>query len=345
MSGPSLRGRPRQKDVAELAGVSVQTVSNVLNARVDEMSLLTKARVEAAMKELNYVPNSQARSLRSQRTNTLAFLLLDPDPRYLADPMTDLIISGVGAVARERGYMVLVQAMLPGELDPRLFLPITQNGADGALLLLSGERELRRRYIKAMQNLSSHFVVFEDVDDPSVDTVTARNHDAAYAMTNHLISLGHERIGFIGTGTPWPMVEQRFEGYKSALRDAGIPFDGALTRFEGEWTAGTGEVGAANLCDEPDPPTSLLAGNDLLAVGAIKLLKARRIRVPEDFAIVGFDDFVFAEHVEPALTTVRVPGFEIGYLAASKLIDGIEGKGAGPTADSLPVELMMRTSA
>ncbi|MGV9863484.1 LacI family DNA-binding transcriptional regulator [Rhodococcus koreensis] len=337
--------RTRLKDVAALAGVSVQTVSNVVNRRVAEMSPETRERVEEAMRKLNYYPNSQARGLRSQKTSTLAFLLLDPDPRYLADPMTDLIISGVGAVARERGYMLLVHAAQPDQLDHGLFMPIQQGRADGALLLLSGDPSLRRRYIDEMQKLTTNFVVFEDVNDDSVATVTANNRQGAYDMTRRFVDAGHTRIAFIGSGTAWPMIEQRFEGYKQALQDARIVFDPALTRFEGEWDAVTGGRLMSQLCTETDPPTALLAGNDLFAIGAIKALKERGMRVPDDFAVAGFDDFAFAEHTDPPLTTVRIPGFEMGHQAATLLIDRIEGKDPEINTGVLPVDIKIRGSA
>ncbi len=337
--------RTRLKDVAALAGVSVQTVSNVVNHRVDEMTPETRQRVEEAMRQLNYYPNSQARGLRSHKTQTLGFLMLDPDPRYLADPMTDLIVAGVGAVARERGYMLLIHAAEPDRLDTGLFAPIYQNRVDGALLLLSGRPSLRRRYIEEARRLTDNFVVFEETDDDSVASVVADNADGAYKLVRRLIDNGHTRIAFIGTATSWPMIEQRFAGYQLALQDARIAYDPALTRFDGIWEATTGEDQTLDLLKEGDPPTALLAGNDLLAIGAIKALKGRNIKVPKDFAVAGFDDFAFAEHIDPPLTTVRIPGFEMGHYAATKLIDSIEGADQTPVSKVLPVEVKFRGSA
>lgn len=337
--------RPRLKDVADLCGVSVQTVSNVVNSRTHAMKPETLERVLEAMRTLQYHPNSQARGLRSRRSNTLAFLLLDPDPTYLADPMTALLIAGVGSVARERGFMMLVHAAQPDEFDYGLFDPLQQNRVDGALLLLSGVPALRRRYIQEVQRLTPNFVLFEDIDDASVTSVTADNRQGAFDMTCRLHDAGHRRIAFIGSSVSWPMIEQRFRGYREALAKAGLEFDVALTRFDGEWHPGTGLRLAAELCAEPDPPTALLAGNDLLAVGAVKALKDRGLRVPEDFAVAGFDDFEFSEYTDPPLTTVAVPGFDIGRTAASKLIARIEGTDEGPTATVLPVELVERGSA
>jgi DNA-binding LacI/PurR family transcriptional regulator len=325
--------------------VSIQTVSNVVHSRTASMTPETRQRVLAAMQTLQYHPDSQAQGLRSRRTSTLAFLLLDPDPRYLADPMTDLVISGVGAVARERGYAMLVHAGRPDRFDYGLFDPLQQNRVDGALLMLSGERSVRMRYVKEAQRLTPNFVLFEDVDDASVTTVTADNRRGAYDLTCRLAAQGHRRIGFLASAVSWPMIEKRFAGYRTALDDAGLRFDPALTRFAGDWHPATGMTLTFELCDEADPPTALLAGNDLLAVGAVKAAKERGLSVPQDIAIAGFDDFEFSEYTDPPLTTLHVPGFEMGHLAATKLIERIEGNSEEPTATMLPVSVVARASA
>ena len=241
--------------------------------------------------------------------------------------------------------MMLVHAGRPEQVDYSLFDPLQQNRVDGALLMLSGDRTLRLQYVKEMQRLTPNFVLFEDVDDPSVTSVTADNRRGAYDMTSRLIDRGHERIAFIASAVSWPMIEQRFDGYRAALQDADLAFDATLTRFEGDWHPATGMRLAAQLWDEADPPTAVLAGNDLLAVGAVKALKQRGLRVPEDVAVAGFDDFEFAEYTDPPLTTLHVPGFEMGHLAATTLIDRIEGRLEQPSATVLPVRLVARASA
>lgn len=338
--------RATLKDVAKLSGVSIQTVSNVVNSRVELMTPATRERVREAMRTLRYHPNSQARGLRSHKTHTLAFLLLDPDPMYLADPMTDMMISGVGAVARDAGYMVLVHVSGPEQLDHGLFAPLHRNQVDGSIILLSGRREVRRQYLDEITKLTGNFVTLaEVVEDPELVTVTSDNRRGGVELTRRLIAAGHRRIGFIGSGTSWPMIEERFAGYRAALDGAGIGFDPALTRFDGQWRAETGVRLAAQLCADADPPTALLAGNDLLALGAIRAVRERGLRVPDDVAVAGFDDFEFAAYTDPPLTTVRVPGFEMGRLAATKLIDLVEGRDTRPGSVVLPVELKIRGTA
>ena len=341
----SMAKRPTLRDVAGLAGVSVTTASNVANARDEEMTPETWERVQQAMRELNYSPNLQARSLRSSRTNTLAFLMLDPDPRFFSDPMTDLILSGVGYVARKRGFMVLVHSAEPDEFDDGFLSPVRQNQVDGAMLLMAGEPALRRRYVAELQTLTPNLLLFEGSADPSVTTATADNRSGAYEVTRRLIERGHRRIAFLGTATPWPMIEERIAGYRAALLDGDILIDEDLLRLGGRWSADTGQLLAADLYGLSQPPTALLAGNDLLAIGALKLLREHGIRVPLECEVVGFDDFEFAQYVDPPLTTVRVPGFELGKAAATKLIDRIEGTDERPESVVLPVAVVVRGSA
>ena len=150
------------RDVAEQSGVSVQTVSNLVNNRLRQMSEVTRLRIEEAMAELGYHPNLTARGLRSARTATLGFLLLDEGARYLADPMTDQVIAGVGDVARDRGYSVLIHAGRPGPPDSGLLKPVLESRVDGALLFLSGPREQRAWYPARAAELHVPVVLLEE---------------------------------------------------------------------------------------------------------------------------------------------------------------------------------------
>jgi DNA-binding LacI/PurR family transcriptional regulator len=333
------------KDVAARAGVSVQTVSNLINERFNLMTASTRARVERAMEELGYHPNVTARGLRSSRTGALGFLVLDEGARFLADPMTDLVIAGIGDVVRDRGYGLLIQAARPSRSDHGLLKPLLENRVDGAFLFLSGDPSLRGWYVRRMLELGFDFVLFEESQDERVATVTAAERDGARRLTQHLIAAGHTRIAFAASAVPWPMVEQRLLGYRDALEEAGIQGGRELEVFEGSWMPSTGSALAERLLDGSRPPTAIMAGNDLLAVGAIRALRRRGIRVPDDVAVTGFDDFDFSELVEPPLTTVRIPGYEMGRTAAELLIDQLEGTRGPEHRLMLPVELCLRGSA
>lgn len=329
------------RDVAARAEVSVQTVSNIVNERYHLMGDTTRARVERAMSDLGYHPNVAARTLRSARTETLCFLLLDEGNRFLADPMTDLVIAGIGDVARERGYGLLIRAALPNEPDPSLLKPLLENRADGAFLFLSGEPELRRWYVGKLTELAFPFILLETSKQPQLRSVTAADRDGARQLTEHLIAAGHERIAFLTTAVPWPMLEQRLLGYRDALDAARLH---PLVFTGGAWTPASGAVQASQILDGRRAPTAMMCGNDLLALGAIQAVRERGLSVPDDIAVTGFDDFDFAEFTDPALTTVRIPGYDIGRTACEALVDVLEGKPRRRRHLVLPVELKLRAS-
>jgi DNA-binding LacI/PurR family transcriptional regulator len=333
------------KDVAASAGVSIQTVSNFVNGRFGLMTSDTRSRVDEAMQEQGYHPNVAARSLRSARTHALAFLVLDEGARFLADPMTDLIIAGIGDTARDQAYGLLIQAAKPKGPEPALLDPLLGHRVDGAFLFLSGEPDLRRWYVNRLLELGFNFVIFEDVEDPRVASVTAGNRDGARRLTEHLIERGHRRIGFLATGVPWPMIEERIAGYREALRTAGIAAAPELEMTKGVWSAASGEEMATQLLGLERPPTAIMGGNDLLAIGAIAAVRNQGLSVPDDVAVSGFDDFDFSQYVDPPLTTVSIPGYEMGRRAAEGLIAQLEGRQAAESRVELPVELCLRESA
>jgi len=335
------------RDVAGRAGVSLQTVSNFVNGRFNLMSEETRARVGRELDELGYWPNAAARSLRAKRTLTLGFLVLDEGARFLADQMTDLIIAGIGDVARDHGYSLLIQAARPDPDDAdRLFSPLLEERVDGALLFLSGAPSVRRKTIRRIDELGFNSVVFEQAPaGVPVVSITAENRAGARLLAEHLLARGHERIAFISTRTPWPMVEERLRGYREALSAAGIVAP-ELEVADGVWDAADGSRMAEGLLALADPPTAIMCGNDLLALGAMRAVRNRGLRIPDDVAVTGFNDFEFAEFADPPLTTVRVPGYELGRLGAESLIGRLAG--AVPAAAgvrlTLPVELQLRGS-
>ena len=284
------------------------------------------------MTDLGYHPNVAARTLRSARTETLCFLLLDEGNRFLADPMTDLIIAGIGDVARDRGYGLLIRAARPHEPDPALIKPLLENRADGAFLFMSGEPELRQWYVNRLGELGFPFILLEPFRDPKLLTVTAADREGARALTEHLIAQGHKRIAFQTTKVPWPMLEQapaRLPRTRSR-RPGSSP---CLTGGTWDPTSGAGQ--AERLLSGKSVPTAMMCGNDLLALGAIRAVRERGLSVPEDIAVTGFDDFDFAQFADPALTTVRIPGYDIGggRRGADRRA---RGQPAGAAADRVP---------
>ena len=336
------------RDVADRAGVSLQTVSNYVNGRFNLMSDETRERVGHELEQLGYRPNAAARSLRAKRTTTLGFLVLDEGARFLADPMTDLILAGIGDVARDNGYALLIQAARPDSDDAdRLLAPLLEERVDGAFLFLSGTPAVRRRTIRRLDELGFSGVVFEQAPAGlRVVSVTAENRAGSRRLTEHLLEQGHRRIAFISTRTPWPMVEERLRGYRDALAAA----DAVVSKLEvtdGVWDPADGSRMAGRLLDLGDRPTAIMCGNDLLALGALQAARSRGMAVPDDVAVTGFNDFEFARFADPPLTTVHVPGYDLGRVGAERLIGWLGGEepAARRPGVTLPVELRLRGSA
>ena len=197
------------QDVAELAGVSLQTVSNFVNDRHDQMNEQTLAKVSKAMEKLNYRPNVAAASLRSQRTKTIAYLILDQNSAFLEDPLTSQHLAGVAEVADRRGYAILVQSGRPNQIDEESLAPLLEGRFDGAIIQLSGKPKLRKKSAEMALSSGLPSVILDEVGlSPGQLGVRADQEQGAFEITQHLINLGHVRIGFIATAAPWAVIEQ-----------------------------------------------------------------------------------------------------------------------------------------
>jgi DNA-binding LacI/PurR family transcriptional regulator len=340
-------GRPTMRQVAERAGVSVQTVSNFVNHRYQFMAENTRVRVADAMAELGYHPNVVARGLRSSKTRVLAFLVLDEHARFLADPLTDLIMAGVGDVARDQGYGVLIQAGTPADDPERLLTPVLQSRVDGAFVVLSGPRELRADYIRRLQDATDDFVVFDEpLADPQIMSVRAADREAGRDLARHLIERGHQRIAFVGAAVPWAVVEQRFLGLNDALRTHAIDPDPQLQVFEAGWEPGTAIPIAERLLQLAEPPTAIMCSTDLLALATIYTAQRLGLDVPGDVAVCGFDDFPFSQFTRPSLTTIRIPAYDMGREAATMLIRNLGDENGSQRVRQVefPAELRVRDS-
>jgi DNA-binding LacI/PurR family transcriptional regulator len=346
MSPPrNATGRPTMREVAELAGVSVQTVSNHVNGRHQYMADDTRERVAAAMRELGYHPNVTARGLRSAETRTLGFLVLDQHARFLADPLTDLIIAGVGDVAREQGYGILIQSARPADEPDRLLTPVLQSRVDGAFLLLSGDRRVREEIIRRTGETTEEFVVFDEpIADPKIMSVRAADREGGRMVATHLLERGHRRIAFVGAAAPWAVVEQRYLGFTDALRAHATEPEPELVRLEAGWEPASAVPIAERLLRSDKRPTAIMCSTDLLAIATIHTARALGLEVPGDVAVSGFDDFPFSQFAHPALTTIRIPAYDMGREAARILIEHLTGEGEGQAQIEFSVDLMVRDS-
>jgi DNA-binding LacI/PurR family transcriptional regulator len=341
---PHPRPRATLRDVARIAGVSHQTISNYINGRVDQMSTATQGRVERAMRDLDYHPNRAARGLRSARTATLGFLVVDDAAHFLADPMTDLFLAGLGDVLREREYSLVVHSVTSETMVEPLLAPVRERRLDGAVVLLSGPQEERAKLFTALGDLDVPVLLLQEHSGGDFPAVSAEDRKGSRALCEHLIRSGHTRIAFVTAERHWSAIEERLEGYLDAHRAAGLDHDPRLVRWHGQFDPlDAAAISSEVLALEPRP-TAVLCGNDLLALGVIKTARERGLRIPEDLAVTGFDDFNFAVAAHPPLTTVRIPGYEMGRYAAVELLEAAVER-RRPVGKRFPTEVCIRQSA
>lgn len=325
--------------VAEEAGVSVSTVSQVLGGK-RPVSARTRARVEAAIEKLQYRPNPAARSLRSQRTESVALIVSD-----ITNPFYPLVAAGMQEVLLPAGYLLSVNdAAMPSAQVGEIVRHVLARRVDGIVLGAYGmsETDLNRIAEAGVKVVA----LGRDVHIPGSDFVETDDRGGFVSVVNHLVSEGHRRIGFIG-GEPGAQVNQpRIDGYRAALAAASLPAPHdavALTAF----TRAGGVQGVDLLYGRRDDWDALVCANDLIAIGAIDRLRERNLRVPDQISVTGYDDIDAAALVSPSLTTVVNPAREIGRTAARLLLDrfGDERPDAPTQHITLSNRLVVRESS
>lgn len=327
-------------DVARAAGVSLKTVSNVLND-YEFIRPATKQKVLDAIAELGYEANLTARSLRSGKTRMLGLVLSDLSVPYYAE-----LASRLMSIAAGRGYRVLVEqsgAEAAHELSA-LQGPFRQL-TDG---LLFTPLALDAGTIAARQGTKPIVMLGEHIADPRFDLVTMKNSEAAASITGHLLAAGRRRIAVLGAaaGDTTDSPGLRLSGYRQALEVAGVEFDPALV-VQCEWRRDGGASAVAGLADSGVPFDAVFGLNDAIALGAMHELLIRGIKVPDDVAVAGFDDIDEARFASPSLTTVSPGMEEIAERSIKLLIDRIEGveRAAAGLHVEAGFELKVRDSA
>jgi LacI family transcriptional regulator len=334
---------PNILDVAKYAGVSATTVSRVLNNSSHPVNSETRARVLAAIKELNFVPNQLARALASDRTRLIGVIVGDGSDPYFAN-----IVRGISGSAQENGYLTIIcntERVSEVELDfLKLLRDYNADGiifAGGALTDSSHRNELGEIIAKLQEQnvpliaLSNQYFNMPQV---KIDDVLA-----AKEMTEYLIRLGHKRIGFIAGPFALTTSVLRLEGYKQGLEQAGISFDPKLV-VEGDFTYESGGRGADELITLEKPPTAIFGSNDREALGCLFRLIELGIKVPEQVSIAGFDDIETTQFVQPPLTTVHVPMVDIGVMGVRQFLLALSQPGTVELIHHMPHRLVIRAS-
>lgn len=337
------RGRiavfPTVRDVAERAGVSPSTVSRVI-ADHPRISEATKQRVRIAMGELNYHPNAIARSLVSQRSNTIGVVMSRSAEAALANPFFSEVLRGIGAVAQQERYTMMLTTATSYEDEYKQSMALLRQRRSDGLILLTSRRD--DPLVKRLQKDNYPFVVLGRVPGDEVPYVNNDNVAAARAATRHLLELGHERIAFLGGPPDLILSVDRLAGYEAAFADADIGVDHSIVK-ETDFSYDAGYDTTRRLLKESSDVTAVLAVDDMLALGALAAARDEGLRLPEQLSVVGFNDTPVCPHVDPALTSVSIPIFDLGKGAARMLCDMFAGVASSRTL-LLPAQLVVRSS-
>ena len=326
------------RDVAEHAGVSITTVSHILND-TRHVSDELRERVEKAMLELDYTPNALARGLRQKQTRTLGIIVPDSANPYFAE-----VARGVEDACFAQGYSVI---LCNSDSDPEkesMYINVLAEKQVDGICLVAASTETIEKHLDAAPSLQIPMVLIDrEYPKTIVDTVVVENTDGAVKAVEHLLSLGHRRIGCI-TGMPDLLNSQkRNDGYRQAIQDAGLAVDESLV-IEGDFRYEGGYEATKKLLALANPPTAVFACNDLMAIGAISAVVSEGLSVPEDISIVGFDDIHLAVFANPSLTTVVQPKHEMGVTAAEILLKRLKDSNLKPNRYQLKTYLLVRDS-
>jgi len=323
--------------IAQLAKVSKATVSRVLN-NSPKVTEKTREKIMKVIKESGYYPSAMARRLTTNKAETIGLIIPSPQDKTFGNPFYTEILRGFTHQAKIEGYDLLLFINEHKFNYSRLFYDRRVDG-----LLLIGVK----RNDKGITQLSKNkfpYILTGKVDYKDANYVDANNKGGAYQAVSHLTNLGHKRIAYIGGSFEFVFNQERFEGYLSALRDHNLEYGKELT-MESISTQESGYEAMRKILKSSSIPTAVFAANDLDAIGAMKAIKEKGLKIPEDISLVGFDDIQLASYIEPSLTTVRQPIFKMGTTAISLLVQLIEGKEKKHPKVELPTQLIIRKSS
>jgi DNA-binding LacI/PurR family transcriptional regulator len=305
-------------ELAKAAGCSVSTVSRVLSNNKHPISVATRERIFKLANDLGYRPNVAARGLKTKRTHAIG-LIID----NIAGPLTPIIIRGIQEYLQQHDYFsVIISTEWDPELKSEAIHQLISRSIDGVIFVESWRDEI----INTLDLANKPYVyVYRLFDGNSTNSVLLDDVHGACLAVEHLVSLGHRRIGFINGPHGWVSTKERLEGYQAVLSKYGIPFDPTLVA-EGTWEIQSGYPAAKKILALPEHPTAIFAANDLMALGTIYAVRDAGLNVPRDIAVVGYDDLNISSLSSPTITTVCPPSFEMGKVAAQLILDRLENQ-------------------
>ena len=329
--------RTKIKDIARVAGVSTATVSRALS----DSSLVTEAtrdKVREAARKLNYRLNVRARNLRIQKS--MAVLLV---VRNMSNPFYLDIFKGVEAIARAAGYVVLM-GNTEDDADREIeYFDMLRDGHADGMILMTGNLPEDHQVLDPTAGLVPIVVALEAVDHSGLAHVQIDNHAASKTAVEHLLSLGHTRIGHIAGPVPEVLGQLRLDGFRDAMNTAGHSVPDAFEAV-GDYSIQSGRRCCREIFQSSEKPTALFVANDEMAFGAIGELRDMGLRVPEDVSVIGFDDLFVSDSFSPPLTTIRQPSVDIGQKSMMVLLDILGSRVRSPEISQMPTELVVRGS-
>lgn len=315
------------KDIAKEAGVSIATVSLIRNGKDKHITEATRRRVKDVMKKYNYIPNAMAGSLVTRKTGIIGLVLPD-----ITNPFFPGIARGAEDRANEEGYSIIFcNTDDKIEVEEKYIETLTSKMVDGIIIAHSSNSDRMSEVLKRCQ--IPIILIDRDFDSENVlGKVLVNNRDGAYNAITHMVEKGYRRIAYLSGSLKTQTAMDRLRGYKEALAEKIIPLDDDLIKY-GEYRAEWGKRGVEELLSEKAEFDAVFCGNDLIAIGAMKELLKNGYRVPDDKGVMGFDDIYMAQMVEPELTTVKQPNYEMGYQAVDLLIHHLRDKQSGKAPD------------
>lgn len=326
------------KDIAKKAGVSASVVSRALNNKYG-VSEKTRAKIIRIARELEYYPNVLARSLVTRKTETIGVVIAD-----ISEPFYSRIIKGMYTVADRVGYTLLFSNSYESlEKTNILHKMVDSERVDGLVIIGSNIRETD--FVLNLLKERIPFVLVERrLEDPTVNCLWVENEEGARQATDYLIEKGHTRIAHISGTQDIQVAIDRLAGYKRALADANIPFNPEFVRT-GNFLHEGGYRATKELLQMASRPTAIFAGNDTMAYGALQAISEFGLAIPDEIAVIGFDDLEFSVLTNPPLTTIHQPRFEMGKKAIDILLQLLTGEeeSSGVKA-AFPTQLVVRRS-